>query len=484
MTSAAKPAIYVQDRPFVLAASLVLVLSAAPRLWAAWFDHGVFWPDEIFQSVEQGHRLAFGYGIVPWEFQRGARSWVFPGMLAGLLKLGAILGLDTGRSLVLLVKTTMAALSIGGVYLSMRLARALVGPAGGVAAGLLAGFFSASILLGSRALAETVSGPMLLAVVLLARQSGRNVQLLAGAIAGLAIYIRYQNGLIAVGVLAIVLSERRIRDAIHYAAASGLVGVLGGLLDWVTWGMPFGAFKMYLWFNLFKSAQKFGAYPFWYYGEVAWNIAGPAIFVILAGLVYSARLAPKLLALVALYVLIHCIVPHKEFRFLLPVLPIGLGLAGAGLVAAFEHVRNGERAAISLAAASALCTGFLTTQLTWGTMGFPTDRRHRSPWHSGEGINRLLWSAGERDDVCGLTVDGESFGWIGAYTYFHRDVNLFPGENATPEVRAAANYHIGHADAPAPAGYREVERKREFALFRRDGACADPPPDYRRELRY
>lgn len=484
MTSADKPASPVLDRRFAVAAGLVLALSAVPRLWAAWFDHGVFWPDEIFQSFEQGHRLAFGYGVVPWEFRRGARSWVFPGLIAGLLRVGAMLGLDSGRSLVLLVKTTMAAISLAGVYLSMRFARSLAGPIAAVTAGMLGGFFSASILLGSRCLAETVSGPLLLAIVLIAMRSGQTAQLAAGALGGLAIYLRYQNGLIVAGILGILILDRRIRDAIYYAAASGVVGVLGGLLDWFTWGMPFHSFKMYLWFNLLKSGDKFGAYSFWYYAEVAWNIAGPANLVIVAGLIFSARLAPKLLALVTLYVLIHCVVPHKEFRFLMPIMPIAFALAGAGLASALQRARGGAVIAVGLAASSAAYMTFTTTQLTWGKMGFPSDRGDRSPWHSGEGINRLLWSGGEREDVCGVIVSGESFGWIGGYSYFHRDVNLFPGEGAGEAQRAAANYWIVPASDPAPAGYRRVEQQREFVLLRREGACAPPPQDYRRELPY
>ena len=33
----------------------------------------VAWPDEVFQTAEQAHRLAFGDGLVPWEFREGAR---------------------------------------------------------------------------------------------------------------------------------------------------------------------------------------------------------------------------------------------------------------------------------------------------------------------------------------------------------------------------------------------------------------------------
>lgn len=41
--------------------------------------------DEIMQYLEQGDRLAFGNGIVDREFFYGARSWLLPRLIAGML---------------------------------------------------------------------------------------------------------------------------------------------------------------------------------------------------------------------------------------------------------------------------------------------------------------------------------------------------------------------------------------------------------------
>ena len=70
--------------PKLLSAGLVVGLVL--RIWLALSDDGIYWPDEIHQSVEPAHRLVFGYGMVSWEFAEGARNWAFPGMVAGLLK--------------------------------------------------------------------------------------------------------------------------------------------------------------------------------------------------------------------------------------------------------------------------------------------------------------------------------------------------------------------------------------------------------------
>ena len=92
----------------------ILAIAAVPRIWAAVRDQGIFWPDEIFQSTEQAHRFAFGYGFVSWEFQEGARSWLFPGLLGLFWKGVAALGFGTAPALMISVKLLMAALGLAG----------------------------------------------------------------------------------------------------------------------------------------------------------------------------------------------------------------------------------------------------------------------------------------------------------------------------------------------------------------------------------
>ncbi|HEX8822710.1 MAG TPA: hypothetical protein VF794_22475, partial [Archangium sp.] len=57
---------------------LALGVGAALRVWTALTDDGIYWPDEVFQSLEPAHRLVFGYGLKAWEFIEGARNWALP----------------------------------------------------------------------------------------------------------------------------------------------------------------------------------------------------------------------------------------------------------------------------------------------------------------------------------------------------------------------------------------------------------------------
>ena len=68
------------------AGALVLAVALVARLLPVFVFPSINYPDEVFQTLEQAHRLVFGTGLVPWEFVYGTRSWVLPGVLAGFMK--------------------------------------------------------------------------------------------------------------------------------------------------------------------------------------------------------------------------------------------------------------------------------------------------------------------------------------------------------------------------------------------------------------
>src|SRR5207247_4899918 len=77
---------------YVLASALLV--GGMLRVWLAFNDDGISYPDEIHQSLEPAHRLVFGYGLVAWEFVEGARNWLFTGTIDALLELCRIIGIE------------------------------------------------------------------------------------------------------------------------------------------------------------------------------------------------------------------------------------------------------------------------------------------------------------------------------------------------------------------------------------------------------
>lgn len=456
----------------------VLALAAPVRLWAALRDQGLFWPDEIYQSLEQAHRLAFGNGLVPWEFQQGARSWLFPGLLGALFKAAALCGARDALTFVVLAKLAVVALGLVGVVAAMRLAQRLAGPSGALLAGSLCAFFPAMVVYGARCMTETVSGPLLVAAALLVLEPGVRRARLAAALAGVAVFLRYQNGLVAAGLLVLLLAQKRRADAMAYLQVAVAVGLAGGALDWATWGTPFKSFIEYVKFNVVEGKSKqWGVSAFYFYAAAAWTSTGPLLLLVLLGLALSVARARGLALLTAAFVLAHCLIPHKEYRFLMPILPLALALAGAGLARGFHALQLPRWPVVGLALAFGLVGLPQALAETFAQMGQYTDSAggQRSVWHADEDVNLCLLDASRREDLCGLAVVGIHPAWMGGYTYLHRDVPIYFRVGA--EERQRANYVAAPAGARLP-DFTEVARHESFALYRREGACAPRPPGW------
>jgi phosphatidylinositol glycan class B len=456
-----------------LAAGLILLAAALPRIWAAWSDQGVFWPDELFQNLEQAHRFAFGFGLRPWEFRLGARSWVLPGAIGLWMKLLATLGMNSAPALVRGAKLLMAALSLVGVAGAMSLARALGGTSAMLVAGALAGFFPAQLIYGSRTMSETASGPLVVwATALLVRGGPRRLAA-AGVLTAVAVFIRYQVGVLAVGLLIFLLVARRGRGWKPFLVAAVVTALaLGLVLDVATWGKPFWSFREYVKFNLIEGkASNWGIYPPSFYAKVLATSTGPTIWVLAGGLLLALRRAP-LLTLVALsFVWIHMEIPHKELRFLMPVAPLALALAGVGLGTALDLLPAPRIAAAILATALGLLGGLRAQDMTFGEMGqwLGEARQSWSAWHRCEDVNRLFWEASTHDDLCGVMIAGSM--WQGGYAYLHRDVPILWGAGATEQTQA--NYLVAPKRDVTP-GFAPIAEDGDFALLRREGGCAPP----------
>jgi hypothetical protein len=462
---------WLPSKALLIRSVLLLPLAAIPRVWAAFNDQGTFWPDEIFQSLEPGHRLAFGYGMMPWEFREGARSWLFPALFGAYWKVLSLFGVSRSETLVPLAKCLMVAIALAGIVLCMRLAEKLAGEGAATLAGALVAFFPVQLVYGARCMTEMISGPCIVLAVLLMSEPGKRRNLAAGGVAALTIFFRYQNGVLAVGLLLWLLAQRRFADAKPYAIGATAIGLAGGLLDWFTWGAPFKAFWVYVKFNIFQGrASGFGTAPFEYYAHYLWTSTGPLMALLLLGWAVAAWRERGLTAVCLAYFLVHSFVPHKELRFIMPIVPLMLTLSAIGLARMLATIRSDGWLSAVFAVMLSVIMGTEAVNETFGTMGQYTDNggKVHSPWHAGEDINLIMQDAGEKPDLCGLIVSGVAPAWQGGYTYLHRHVPVFL--HAGGYEMASANYVIAPAGQSVP-GYQQVSWRQNFGLYHRDGVC-------------
>ena len=448
---------------------LALALGALLRGYLALTDAGIYWPDEIYQSIEPAHRLVYGFGLVPWEFVSGARSWTLPGLVAGLWEVLKLVGLGAPQHALPAIKLVFALVGVATAYATWRLARAC--GASPLAAALGAAAFALAapaIYFAPRAMSETACA--LPAALGLARAldptSGHGKRVGGAALLAFSVFLRLQCGVLCVGLLGIFAVRRAWRPLLESTAVFAIGALCFGLLDRLTWGGWFHSAIEYLRFNLVEGkASGFGTASWSYYLRFLFH-SMPALAVVAGVLaVIGAWRAKELAVLALLFLALHSWVPHKELRFIFPLLPLGFALAALGVDALSGTARRGAIAALL---AFALVSAAEYHTLTFGELGAKDYPAAQSAYDDFGPVNRLLTAAGQRADVCGIYM-GLHVAWSGGYSYLGRNVPYYGV--AKPGPRGAYNYAI----VRAKQARGEVAHDGDWALLKLSDACMRDP---------
>lgn len=461
----------------------LLVIAFTARLVVAIAFPSVYFPDETFQYWEQGYRLVFGYGIVPWEYKAGIRTWIVPGAIGGVIWFVNQLG---GGPAVwkAAVQVLLSLASLGIVSTAFFWARRLSGTGAAVLAAFVAAIWFEFIYFSARPFTEVLAAATLFpsAYLLCAVPNpSRRAQILAGALLGLSLVLRLH---LAPAVLVIAVATMRHLSWPKWllpAAAATAVVLLAGLLDWVTWGAPFYSFWQNFAINVLEGkAASFGTNPFFWY-LLHYANAWPGFVAIMLGLLVLGLRRSPLLALVPLVILItHSLVDHKEYRFLYPGLPFVMTLASVGAAELFALSTRKLTVAGRRWAFLALAFAWLITSISLAAQdGFRPNFEHMS------GQIRLFAKAGSVPQACGLGISGATWADTPGYVGLARDIPIyFVEQEEAAGLSPAFNLYINrrwnlyhHWLEPAlPAGFVELDCDGDFCLAMRPGTCT-PEPD-------
>ncbi|HXC27998.1 MAG TPA: hypothetical protein VNV38_08585 [Stellaceae bacterium] len=474
-------------------------------------------PDELYQYYEQGYRLAFGSGVVPWEFHDGARSWLIPGILAAVMAASRWI---SANPLVYIdaIRILCAALSLTVVYVGFETARSRDGLLGALVTGTLCAIWIDPIYLAPSVMGEVLSGYCFLAAYLVADNADRdpspNRMAIAGALLGLAVCFRVQTGpAMAVFALMCCRGEWR-RRWLPLVLGGGAVVLLDlGLLDWLTWGTPFQSIWRYLLRGLvekFAGGYAEGTSSAVTYAELVTAAWTPRALPLALFAVIGAFRRPVLGAVVMTIVATHLVFANAEYRYLSTALlacPILMG-AGAtyfcGVVCRVVAARGGggDRVAfVTGAAVVAYAALACWVAVSYGLLFRTLDRN----------IFEAFLAAHRQPQLCGLGAVGIGWaeGW--SYTYLDRDVPLYGGSYSaakpiSPTISIPQsvvlrgkelpifsddemarktplyNFLIAPPDRGLP-GYGKVEcfggepdpANPQLCLFTRPGPCEPPP---------
>lgn len=454
-----------------IALGAVLLAAVVLRVALGVGDHGMAWPDEIYQSIEPAHELVFGEGLLAWEYRDGARTWVLPGLIAALLGAADLAGLGEPRAYLVVVQMAFVAVAAATVVATYALARALgASRAASVAGAAAFALAPVTIYFGHRALSENLSALAVAGGLALVLSRSRRLLVAGAALLVFAVLLRLQNAIFCVVLLG-VLAARRDWPAVRDAAGVFAAGALAmALLDLVTWGRLLGSARSYVEENVLEGrASEFGVEPFGYYAEHVWTSSPELTLVVVPLALLGALRRPGLFALVAAYFLAHSLVEHKELRFLLPMLAPLCALAAVGLDAVTPRARS---VAVGAAVALAVVGALRADDLTWGDIGSRNGPEETTAWGHFADVNRLLLEARGRDDLCGLKLEQQDRVWSGGYSYLHRRVPYY--DRREPDGSERFNYVIAPLAPPEP-GERMVALDGAFQLVKVAERCRSDP---------
>lgn len=94
----------------------VLILFLIVRITSVFVVQTFYVPDEYWQSLEVAHKLAFGYGYLTWEWIHGLRSYIYPLFIAGIYKTLQVANMDSLGILILAPRIFQALISAYADY--------------------------------------------------------------------------------------------------------------------------------------------------------------------------------------------------------------------------------------------------------------------------------------------------------------------------------------------------------------------------------
>jgi phosphatidylinositol glycan class B len=419
------------------------------------------YPDELFQYLEQAHRHVFGYGVVPWEYRLGLRSWLYPLLLTVPMRLGDML--DPDGSLYLLLPRTLAALSsLAIIWAAYALGRRL-SVVHAIVAAFVAAIWFEFILYAAHSLTESLSFSAFMIAAVLASDARRSTPLLVGAglAFGLAAILRFQHiPAIAAFVLASRLPWRLwlpiIAGAAIAAAASAAVDLYAGQA-------PFGWLIANIGSNfLAGKADQFGTSSLLAYLGETMHRWGLWLLPILLLAVRGARFDRPLMWAALANLAFHMAIPHKEYRFIFLTISIVVILAALGtgdmLIAMRKRWPTIRLPILAGAAMSIWLVASVMQAMSPVVVG---------DWKAYSPLPQALATTRRTEKLCGVVVYRAGF-WTGAsYAMLHRKVPMYLV--APPDMKGI--------DADPPAGLRAMASAANI-IIAQPGDRGDVDPRY------
>lgn len=422
------------------------------------------WPDEIFQTLEQAHRLMFT-GITPWEFSVGARNYLLPAFLSIFVYLGSFLGpgswgythliylLLCGLSLVPLIYFYKSVKSEKNFWTVFFLLFAL-------------GNVSYFIYMSPKAFSEVISAHIFFFALILYDGSRppekRTTHLLLGFLLGTVCVLRIHYS-IPVAILSLYGLYKRHLLFLPLILGFLSITIFAGFLDALTWEYFFSSYITHFKINILDGLASWVASSPW---NGYWTLLQESFYFVglsIASLFFYRGFKTKtLLGILCLSIFIsHSFISHKEVRFVYLGTLLFFILATHGTLLLLEDYKHSRW----------ILPGIL---LAWTLTLLCSYDGMKKEYYRGRGFLESFRKMSTDEYVCGIGISKIHIDFLGGYYFLHKDVPLFVFGNNKETALKKINRILAEKESfplkDFPL-YTVDECYEKICLFRRDGEC-------------
>jgi GPI mannosyltransferase 3 len=446
-------------------ACAVFSVAIAARIVPFLVSPSIYHPDEIFQVTEQAHRIVYGNGLVPWEFEYGTRSWILPGIVIAIMKVTRVFA-EGPEYYLPAIWLFFAAISTCSAVCAFLWGQRFFGPAGGLLAAIMPAFAADAIYFSGHTLSEVVTAHILIIGIYLA-YPGYKVTSPArlfsvGLFLGITAVLRTQLLPAAAIILVWLAVNSSSRQLALLVSGFAFVCLLGGMIDALTWGVPFLSIWRNFSFNLlYGVSSSFGTQPWYQYAGYVFTYWGGGVAVLLTLAFIGSYRLPLLLLVSIVIFLSHTFVPHKDYRFIYPALILLVVLAGVGVaqvtqwmsLAAKTHFdRHSRIYPLCVAAAACFCVVFVVGQSASRAISPREDRRYPF-WGKATDIIKASAVVAKLPSVCGIGSLEITWWQTGGYTLFHLSAPYYWFESIEDLSNYVDNFNTLLYSGPLPQGF-------------------------------
>ncbi|KAL7648671.1 UNVERIFIED_CONTAM: hypothetical protein RMT77_000578 [Armadillidium vulgare] len=318
------------------------------RLTSCFLVQTWFVPDETWQVTEVAHYFTYGYGYLCWEWREAIRSFIYPGFFSAIYYLLSLLNLDNTFVLINIPRVVSSVIFAVGDLYTIKFFAKLYGRGSRNWILIFLGTSWFLMYCAPRTLSSCVE-MTLLAIALYyfpwnhEKESLSTRYLLWG---GLGCAIRPT---LAVFLLPFcvkhLLCQKNLQLLFRYIFNVFGILLLSIVLDSLFYGRLTVVPWNFLKFNLLSGlSSHYGKHPWhWYFTQGLPVICGVHLIPIGFGVIKYFKKYKKIFFPCLWGIVIHSLLEHKEFRFLLPILPVLLAIGADSIHTFVKHSFKHEK---------------------------------------------------------------------------------------------------------------------------------------------